>query len=167
MKCKQCKSEETKVLESRESKDGLTVRRRRICQNCNYRFTTFERAEELPVYVVKRDGSREPFDRQKLMRSMSVACQKRAVMAKELEGIADYVELTASQREDREITSQAIGELVLDVLRHLDPVAYVRFASVYRAFSDPEDFVRELKRLAQNSRFNKLQADLENSDTLQ
>lgn len=167
MKCRQCKSEETKVLESRESKDGLTVRRRRECQHCGYRFTTFERSEELPVYVVKRDGSREPFDRQKLMRSMSVACQKRAVSAKELEGIADYVELTASQREDREITSQAIGELVLDVLRHLDPVAYVRFASVYRAFSDPEDFVRELQRLAQNSRFNKLQGDLENSEAVQ
>ncbi|MEY3904011.1 MAG: transcriptional repressor NrdR [Pseudomonadota bacterium] len=167
MKCRQCKSEDTKVLESRESKDGLTIRRRRECQNCSHRFTTFERSEELPVYVVKRDGSREPFDRQKLLRSMSVACQKRAVSAKELEGIADYVELTASQRDDREITSQAIGELVLDVLRHLDPVAYVRFASVYRAFSDPEDFVRELQRLAQNSRFNKLQGDLENSGALQ
>jgi transcriptional repressor NrdR len=166
MKCRQCKSEETKVLESRESKDGLTVRRRRECQNCGYRFTTFERSEELPVYVIKRSGAREPFDRQKLMRSMSVACQKRAVSAKELEDIADYVELAASQKEDREISSQAIGELVLDVLRHLDPVAYVRFASVYRAFSDPEDFLQELQRLAQNSRFNKVGSSLENSDPL-
>jgi transcriptional repressor NrdR len=98
---------------------------------------------------------------------MTVACQKRAVSAKELEGIADYVELTASQRDDREISSQAIGELVLDVLRHLDPVAYVRFASVYRAFSDPEDFLRELQRLAQNSRFNKVQAQVENPESLQ
>lgn len=167
MKCRQCKSEETKVLESRESKDGLTVRRRRECQNCGFRFTTFERSEELPVYVVKRNGAREPFDRQKLLRSMTVACQKRAVSAKELEGIVNYVELTASQREDREISSQAIGELVLDVLRHLDPVAYVRFASVYRAFSDPEDFTQELLRLAQNSRFSKVQQDLENSESLQ
>lgn len=161
MKCRQCRHPETKVLESRESKEGTTIRRRRECQNCGFRFTTFERAEEQPVYVIKRDASRELFDRQKLLRSMVVACQKRSISVKELEGIADWVERSAGLSDEREISTVRIGELVLDVLRHLDPVAYVRFASVYRAFSDPEDFVLELQRLAQNAKFYQLPDELE------
>ena len=161
MKCRQCRHPETKVLESRESKDGSTVRRRRECQNCGSRFTTFERSEEQPLSVIKRDGTRELFDRQKLLRSMVVACQKRSISLNELEGIADWVERTAGLSEEREISTVRIGELVLDVLHHLDPVAYVRFASVYRAFSDPEDFVLELQRLAQNAKFYKLPEELE------
>lgn len=151
MKCRQCQHEDTKVLESRESKDGFTIRRRRECQNCGFRYTTFERSEELPIFVLKRDGSRELFDRQKLLRSMLVACQKRAVSTKELDGIVEWVERCAGASEEREISTTRIGELVLDVLRHLDAVAYVRFASVYRAFSDPEEFALELQRLAQNA----------------
>lgn len=164
MKCRQCRHPETKVLESRESKEGTTIRRRRECQNCGYRFTTFERAEEQPLFVVKRDGRRELFDRQKLLRSMTVACQKRAVSVKELEGIADWVERTATMTEEREISTARIGELVLDILRHLDPVAYVRFASVYRAFANPEDFVLELQRLAQNARIYKLPHEFETGE---
>ena len=161
MKCRQCRHPETKVLESRESKDGSTVRRRRECQNCGARFTTFERSEEQPLSVIKRNATRELFDRQKLLRSMVVACQKRSISLTELEGIADWVERTAGLSEEREISTVRIGELVLDVLHHLDPVAYVRFASVYRAFSDPEDFVLELQRLAQNAKFCKLPEELE------
>lgn len=161
MKCRQCRHPETKVLESRESKDGSTIRRRRECQNCGHRYTTFERSEEQPLYVIKKDGTREIFDRQKLMRSMIVACQKRAVSLKELESIADWVERTATSNEEREISSHRVGELVLDVLRHLDPVAYVRFVSVYRAFSTPEDFIDELQRLAQNATFYGLPQDLD------
>ena len=152
MKCQQCQHAETKVLESRESRDGRTIRRRRECQGCGHRFTTFERSEEQPLYVEKRDGTRELFDRAKLVRSMVIASQKRAVSLKELEGIAEWVERSAGLSEDKEISSVRIGELVLDVLRHLDPVAHVRFASVYRSFEGPEDFVRELEKLAQNAR---------------
>lgn len=151
MKCRQCRHPETKVLESRESKDGLTIRRRRECQNCNARFTTFEKQEEQPVMVVKRDGSRELFDRQKLLRSMAVACQKRSVSARDLDSVADWIERTMSTTDEREMSTQAIGEHVLDALRALDSVAYVRFASVYRAFTDPEDFANELRRLSQTS----------------
>jgi len=151
MKCRQCRHPETKVLESRESKDGSTIRRRRECQGCGFRFTTFERSEEQPVYVVKRDGSRELFDRAKLQRSMVVASQKRDVNLKELESVAEWVERTAGMSDEKEISTARIGELVLDVLRHLDPVTYVRFASVYRSFEGPDDFVKELERLAQNA----------------
>jgi transcriptional repressor NrdR len=151
VKCRQCRHPETKVLESRESKDGSTIRRRRECQSCGFRYTTFERSEEQPVYVVKRDGARELFDRQKLLRSMVLASQKRNVSPKELESVAEWVERTAGMSEEKEISTARVGELVLDVLRHLDPVAYVRFASVYRSFAGPEDFVKELDRLAQNA----------------
>ena len=152
MKCLQCKHPETKVLESRESKDGGTIRRRRECQNCGARFTTFERSEERPVFVVKKNGTKELFDRQKLLKSMLIAAQKRQVNHKELDSVAQWVEIKAGLCDEREITSTQIGELVLDVLRHLDPVAYVRFASVYRSFEGPEDFIRELERLANNPR---------------
>ncbi|MCA2959438.1 MAG: transcriptional repressor NrdR [Silvanigrellales bacterium] len=152
MKCRQCRHPETKVLESRESKDGSTIRRRRECQSCGFRFTTFERSEEQPVYVVKRDGTRELFDRQKLLRSMVLASQKRNVSPKELESVAEWVERTAGMSDEKEISTARVGELVLDVLRHLDPVAYVRFASVYRSFEGPDDFVSELERLAQNAK---------------
>ena len=151
MKCRQCRHPETKVLESRESKDGTTIRRRRECQGCGSRFTTFERSEEQPVFVVKRDGARELFDRQKLLRSMVLASQKRDVSPKELESVVEWVERTAGMSEDKEISTVRVGELVLDVLRHLDPVAYVRFASVYRSFEGPDDFVKELERLSQNA----------------
>lgn len=151
MKCLQCQNPESKVLESRESRDGRTVRRRRECVSCGYRFTTFERSEEQPLYIIKRDGTRELFSREKLLKSMGIACQKRSVSSKSLDAITDWVESTCHSSEDREITSQKIGELVLEALLKLDPVAYVRFASVYRAFSSPEDFVLELKLLTERA----------------
>ncbi len=151
MKCRQCSHAETKVLESRESKEGLSIRRRRECQNCGFRFTTFEKSEELPVYVVKKDGTRVLFDREKLLRSMTLACQKRAIQVKDLQDICEWVERRAAGTDEREISTSGVGELVLDALRLLDPVAYVRFASVYRAFSDTDDFVQELQRLASNA----------------
>ena len=162
MKCLQCQNPESKVLESRESRDGRTVRRRRECVSCGYRFTTFERSEEQPVYVIKRDGTRELFNREKLLKSMGIACQKRSVSSKSLDAISDWVESTCHSFEEREMPSYKIGELVLEALLKLDPVAYVRFASVYRAFSSPEDFVCELKMLtekAQNK--NNFKIDLE------
>jgi transcriptional repressor NrdR len=152
MKCLKCQNPESKVLESRESRDGRTVRRRRECMSCAYRFTTFERSEEQPLYIIKRDGTRELFSREKLLKSMGIACQKRSVSSKSLDVIADWVETCCySSSEDRELNSQKIGELVLEALLKLDPVAYVRFASVYRAFSSPEDFVLELKQLMENA----------------
>lgn len=162
MKCLQCQNPESKVLESRESRDGRTVRRRRECVSCGYRFTTFERSEEQSLYVIKRDGTRELFSREKLLKSMGIACQKRSVSSKSLEAITDWVESVCHTSEEREITSYKIGERVLEALLKLDPVAYVRFASVYRAFSSPEDFVCELKMLtekAQNK--NNFKIDLE------
>ncbi len=147
MKCRQCQHPESKVLESRESKDGTTIRRRRECMHCGYRFTTFERSEERPIYVIKRDTTRELFNREKLLKSLSIACQKRSVSSKSLDAVADWVETNCASSEDHEVSSQKVGELVLEALLKLDPVAYVRFASVYRAFSSPEDFIAELNQL--------------------
>lgn len=151
MKCRQCQNPESKVLESRESRDGRTVRRRRECVSCGYRFTTFERSEDAPLYIIKRDGTRELFNREKLLKSMSIACQKRSVSSKSLDAIADWVESSCQSAEEHEVTSHKIGELVLEALLKLDPVAYVRFASVYRAFSSPEDFMFELKQLTERA----------------
>lgn len=160
MKCRQCRHPETKVLESRESKDGLTVRRRRECQHCGYRFTTFEKQEEQPLMAVKRDGTREIFDRDKVLRSMIVACQKRSVSVKDLDAVVDWIERTASAGDEREISTARIGELVVDALRQIDAVAYVRFVSVYRAFSGPDDFVQELKRLEEKPNSDSLPREL-------
>jgi transcriptional repressor NrdR len=154
MKCRQCQCPESKVLESRESRDGTTIRRRRECVNCNYRFTTFERFEERPISVIKRDGTRELFNKEKLLKSISIAFQKRSVSANSLEAIADKVESYCTSKEEHEVTSQKIGELVLEALLKLDPVAYVRFASVYRAFSNPEDFIVELNELTRRAKEN-------------
>lgn len=152
MKCKYCQFSESKVLESRESKNGLTIRRRRECMSCGFRFTTFERIEERPLYIIKKDGTRELFFREKLLKSISIACQKRSISSETLEALADFVESTLKTEEDQESTSQRIGELVLESLLNIDPVAYVRFASVYRAFTNPEDFAEELKLLTNKTK---------------
>lgn len=152
MKCRQCQHPESKVLESRESRDGTTIRRRRECMNCGYRYTTFERWEERPIHVIKRDGTRELFTKEKLLKSISIACQKRSVTSKSLEAVADWVETTCASCEDHEVSSQKVGELVLEALLKLDPVAYVRFASVYRAFCSPEDFILELNQLTNKAK---------------
>jgi transcriptional repressor NrdR len=159
MKCKQCQCPESKVLESRETRDGTTIRRRRECVHCGYRFTTFERIEERPIYVIKRDGTRELFNREKLLKSIGIACQKRSVSSKSLEAVADWVETNCAASEDHEVSSQRVGELVLQALLKLDPVAYVRFASVYRAFSSPEDFIVELNQLTDQAKKIKLEIE--------
>ncbi len=133
------------MVDSRESKEGDAIRRRRECLACGRRFTSYERLEESPLLVVKKDGRRESFDRNKLLRGLSIACQKRPVSLEKLEEAAGDIQAQLMERPDREIPSRALGELVMDSLKHLDSVAYVRFASVYRDFKDLPDFVRALE----------------------
>lgn len=147
MKCPYCGSREEKVVDSREGKEGGVIRRRRQCLQCSRRFTTYERIEEVPLLVVKKDGRREPFDRQKVLNGLLKATQKRPVSLTELEKIVDEIEAKALEKAEREITSQEIGELVMERLHEIDEVAYVRFASVYRQFKDVSDFVEEVRGL--------------------
>ncbi len=147
MRCPFCANTEDRVVDSRESREGEVIRRRRECIQCGRRFTSYEKIEHLAFQVVKRDQRREPYDREKLMRGLQVACRKRPVPQGELERVADSIEATMNDSGDREISSQQLGHLVMDRLRGLDPVAYVRFASVYRRFEDVDAFVKELHRL--------------------
>ena len=147
MKCPYCGHAKHKVVDSRDSRDGTAIRRRRECLDCGRRMTTYEQVELTPLMVVKKDGSRERFDRAKLMDGLLRACEKRPVTVSELESICDRVEGVAQERGDREIDSQQIGEQVMDRLRDIDEVAYVRFASVYRHFRDVNAFMDELKGL--------------------
>lgn len=150
MKCPYCKFVENKVLDSRDSEGGLSVRRRRECLNCNRRFTTYERLEEIPSMVIKKDNSREPFDRNKLLNGLIKACEKRPLSLYVLEKFVDQVEEKIQDSFGKEIKSSDIGELVLDWLYDLDEIAYVRFASVYREFKDINQFISELQRLLNN-----------------
>ncbi len=145
MKCPFCGANRDRVVDSREIHHGMAIRRRRECLDCERRFTSYERIEEVPFMVVKRDGTREAFDRAKLMGGLLKACEKRPVPAIKLEAIVDAVEQKLSEREEREIPTQKIGSMVMSRLRRLDPVAYVRFASVYRKFEDVGDFMEELR----------------------
>ena len=147
MKCPFCGSTKDKVVDSRESGLGDAIRRRRECQDCSRRFTSYERIEEIPYLVIKRDGRREAFDRAKLMAGLHRACEKRPVSAKDLSTLADDVEQMVQDSVDREVETKVIGEMVVDRLKALDKVAYVRFASVYRRFEDVQEFVAELKDL--------------------
>lgn len=147
MKCPYCGSLEEKVVDSREGKEGEAIRRRRQCLVCNRRFTTYERIEEIHMMVVKKDGRREPFDRQKVLGGLLKATQKRPVSLAELEKVVDEIEARLSEKVEREITSKEIGELVMERLHEIDEVAYVRFASVYRQFKDVSEFVEEVKGL--------------------
>lgn len=147
MKCPYCSSLEEKVVDSREGKDGLVVRRRRQCQQCMRRFTTYERIEEIHFMVVKKDGRREPFNRQKIMAGLLKAVQKRPVSVSQLEKILDEIEARLAEKEEREMTAAEIGELIMERLHEIDEVAYVRFASVYRQFRDVSQFVEEVKGL--------------------
>ncbi len=140
MRCPFCGNDDDKVLESRAARDGAAIRRRRECNSCGRRFTTFEEVEELRVMVIKRDGRREPFDRDKVLRGMIVACEKRPVGMDTLESAADSIERSVYDAGGSEIESEAIGEMVAEVLRGVDQVAYVRFASVYRQFEDVGQF---------------------------
>jgi transcriptional repressor NrdR len=138
---------EEKVVDSREGRDGEVIRRRRQCLQCGRRFTTYERIEEIQAMVVKKDGRREPFDRNKILAGLRKATQKRPVSVAQLEKIADEVEAALADRPDREISSTEIGEMIMQRLHDLDEVAYVRFASVYRQFKDVHEFVEEVKGL--------------------
>ncbi len=147
MRCPFCGQIEEKVVDSREARDGEVIRRRRQCLHCGRRFTTYERIEEIQFMVVKKDGRREPFDRNKILGGLLKATQKRPVGVAELEKIADEVEARLLEKPDREISSNEIGEVIMDYLYRLDEVAYVRFASVYRQFKDVNEFVEEVKGL--------------------
>ena len=147
MKCPFCGHQEDKVVDSRGSSEGMAIRRRRECLSCGKRFTTYEHIEEQQLMVSKKDGRREPFDRAKLLGGLLKACEKRPVSMDQLEQLVDDIERELSANFEREVSSREIGERVMKRLHSLDPVAYVRFASVYREFKDVEQFMRELKDL--------------------
>jgi len=147
MKCPYCGHLGDKVVDSRESKEGEVIRRRRECTACGRRFTSYETIEEIPYMVVKNDGRRERFDRNKLRMGLAKACEKRPVPPVELDRIVDEIEALLHDSEEREIATSRIGAIVMDRLRELDKVAYVRFASVYRKFEDVDEFLHELKNL--------------------
>lgn len=147
MKCPFCGCEESKVIDSRPTDEGERIRRRRECINCLKRFTTYEVIESLPLIVVKKDKSRQSFDRNKLLNGMLRACEKRPVSIETLEMVVDDIESSLQNSLDREVTSQKVGELAMDKLKDIDQVAYVRFASVYRQFRDINTFMEELSKL--------------------
>ena len=147
MKCPYCGTNDSKVIDSRPAEEGTTIRRRRECLACKKRFTTYEVIERMPLVVIKRDGSRQSFDKIKLINGMVRACEKRPVTLSQLEAIADSIEQDLQSGVEREISSSDIGEMVRVRLKDVDEVAYVRFASVYRSFKDINSFMDELKRL--------------------
>ena len=147
MKCPFCGATDDKVVDSRESREGEVIRRRRECVSCGRRFTSYETIEEIPYMVVKNDGRREAFDRKKLRAGLVKACEKRPVAPAKLDAIVDEIETLLHDAEEREIATTRVGSLVMERLRELDKVAYVRFASVYRKFEDVDEFLLELKNL--------------------
>src|ERR1700728_5045519 len=152
MKCPFCGFAEDKVVDSRESKEAESIRRRRECLKCGKRFTTYERIDEIPYMVVKKDGRREKFDRQKVLNGLLNACEKRPVAMAKLAEVVDAVEARLADNSDREISTTEIGEMLMEHLKNLDNIAYVRFASVYRDFQDVEAFLNELKNLVLHKR---------------
>lgn len=147
MKCPFCNHQEGKVVDSRSSKEGDAIRRRRECLKCGRRFTTYERIEEVAQMVIKKDGRREPFDRWKIKSGILKACEKRPVSLEQVDALIDDVERTLFNSSEHEVSTEDIGRAVMDRLKHLDEVAYVRFASVYRQFKDLNEFMNELKDL--------------------
>lgn len=147
MRCPYCEHSESKVIDSRESKNGLSIRRRRECLSCKRRFTTYEKIEDIPFMVVKKDGRRQSFDSQKLLRGLLKACEKRPVPLIKLEEIVEEIESKLQEREEKEMNASEIGKFVMKKLKVLDKVAYVRFASVYREFKDVAEFKQELESL--------------------
>ena len=152
MICPFCQFNQDRVIDSRESKEGDVIRRRRQCLRCERRFTTYERIDEIPYMVVKKDGRREKFDRQKVLNGLLKACEKRPIPMARLAEVVDEVESRLSESAEREITTTDVGEVVMERLRTLDKIAYVRFASVYRDFQDEEAFLSELKNLIRQKR---------------
>ena len=151
MKCPKCDSEDTRVLESRVSHEGRSVRRRRLCTSCNHRFTTFEKEEELTFQIKKKDNRFEEFSREKITKSISTACLKRQIPIDQIETLIAGIETQLRSDGERVVQSKKIGDLVMEKLKHTDHVAYVRFASIYKDFKDPEEFVAELKKLKNES----------------
>jgi len=147
MKCPYCGNVEDKVVDSRLSAEGNSIRRRRECLKCERRFTTYERIEESPLMVVKKDGRREPFERKKILTGLVKACEKRPISMERLEKLVDRIEFTIQKNYEKEVKSKEIGEMVINMLQELDEIAYVRFASVYRQFKDVGQFMKELKGL--------------------
>lgn len=147
MKCPYCGHDEDKVVDSRPSDEGFAIRRRRECISCNARFTTYEKIENLPLVVIKKDGTRQPFDRDKLISGIMKACEKRPVTTAQIENIVNSIEAQSQNSLKREVMSQEIGEMVMERLKIIDEVAYVRFASVYRQFKDVNSFLEELNEM--------------------
>lgn len=147
MKCPYCDYMESKVVDSRPTDEGQAIRRRRECMDCGKRFTTYEKIEEIPIIIVKKDGNRESYDRNKLLNGIIKSCEKRPVSINTIESIVDNIEKKISNSLEREITSIEIGEMVMNKLKDVDEVSYVRFASVYRQFKDVNSFMEELKRI--------------------
>ena len=147
MRCPFCDNQETKVIDSRPTEDGHAIRRRRECERCSRRFTTYEKVEEVILMVVKKDGSREAFDRRKIMNGIIKACEKRPVTVATMENMVDQIERGLNNMMEKEIESSFIGEMIMDQLKDVDQVAYVRFASVYRQFTDVNTFVAEIEKL--------------------
>jgi len=147
MKCPYCGNVEDKVLDSRLAAEGNSIRRRRACLKCERRFTTYERIEEAPLMVIKKDSRREPFERKKVLAGLVKACEKRPISMEKLEELVDKIEFTLQKNYEKEVRTKDIGELVMKMLQELDEIAYVRFASVYRQFKDVSQFMKELKGL--------------------
>ena len=147
MKCPFCGHENTRVIDSRPAEENNSIRRRRVCDECNKRFTTYEKVETIPLIIIKKDDNRETYDRSKIEAGVLRACHKRPIPAKDISALVDKVELEIFNREEREIPSKIIGEMIMNKLKDLDSVAYVRFASVYREFKDVNTFMDELKKI--------------------
>lgn len=157
VKCPRCGIDGDRVLETRTSQAGSVVRRRRECGNCHFRFTTYETIERMPLVVMKRDGTREPYDRTKLLNGIATACRKRPISADKIETIVNEIEDSLSDHYQTEIKSSEIGRMVLDLLFELDEVSYVRFASVYRKFANINKFTKELSKIKKERRWKKKQ----------
>lgn len=147
MKCPFCSSENTRVIDSRPADDNNSIRRRRLCDECGKRFTTYEKVETIPLIVIKKDNNREQYDRMKIEAGVLRACHKRPIPVDKITEMIDDVEIEIFNREEKEISSSVIGEILMDRIKDLDPVAYVRFASVYREFKDVNTFMNELKKM--------------------
>lgn len=154
MRCPYCDNADTKVIDSRPTEEGHAIRRRRGCDKCNRRFTTYEKVEESILMVIKKDGRREVFDRSKIMNGIIKACEKRSVPMAEIERMVNEIERGLNNMMEKEIESTFIGELIMDQLKKVDQVAYVRFASVYRQFTDVNTFVKEIEKLIENNKQN-------------
>ncbi|MBU3181627.1 transcriptional regulator NrdR [Clostridium psychrophilum] len=147
MKCPYCSCEESKVVDSRSTDDNIAIRRRRECLNCNKRYTTYEKVEDVPILIIKKDNNREYFDRTKILNGLMKACQKRPVSRKQIETICDEVEQQLNNEMLTEVKSDYIGEIIMSILKNVDEVSYVRFASVYRQFKDINTFMEEIRKL--------------------